>query len=519
MNGVIYYRVSTSEQAENGFSLENQLEACRRFANEKNIKIVAEFSDEGESAKSADRENLQKMLKVCADKKSEVGCVIIYKVDRWTRQMTDFTALGAYLQKYKVELMSVTETIDSKTPQGKLMGNIYATFAQFDNDVRSERVLGGMAKRLRLGLWAFQVSLGYKNYTEKLGTKESKYVIKDPKKAPLITYLFEEFAKGIYTQEELRVKLNKKGLRTTKGKELTPQLINKILTNKFYIGVMTVKGAEYKGVHPPLISEHVFNKCQELIRRISKGQSISEARGTNKFPLRNKVLCGICGRPLTASYSTGKLGGIFGYYRCYNPECTSKKSIAQHKLESQFSSFLKEICPKEDLLNAFKQVALDVWKNNYEDINLERANINNLLEKLTTEKTKLIELKKKEVLADEDFMTEMEKVKRKISDTQILLKDTQVEEFNVDEAIEYCFGFIKTIPAYWSEADYGQKVKLQSLIFQERPIYRYEKFETPKISLIFQLKTAYEADKSSLVDLGRIELPHAGCKPAALPLC
>jgi DNA invertase Pin-like site-specific DNA recombinase len=497
--GVIYYRVSTIDQAENGFSLENQLEACRRFAQTKNIQIVAEFCDDGESAKSADRKKLQEMLKFCADKKKGVNCVIVYKLDRWTRQMADFTTLGLYLQKYSIELQSVTEAIDNNTPQGKLMGNIFATFAQFDNDVRGERVIQGMQKRLETGLWAFKAKFGYLNHTEKTGTVEKKYIIPDPQRAELITYLFEEFSKGIYTEEELRIRVNNKGLRTPKGKEISPQLINRILTSKFYTGVMTVNDKDYMGSHKPLVSEDTFNKCQQLLRKKNKGQSISEARGKDKFPLRHNVLCGYCGRPLTASFSTGKLGLPYGYYRCYNPKCSAKKSIAQSKLEQAFSNYLEEISPKKDFLNAFKQVILDVWQTNYHEINNERENINNLLEKLTLEKIKLIELKKKEVLADEDFMDEMKKVKRKVADTQILLKETQLEEFNIDEAIDYCFGFIVTIPEYWSEANYWQKVKLQSLIFQGKPIYTYTKFETPKLSLIFQLKTAYAADNSLLV--------------------
>ncbi len=503
---VIYYRVSTSDQAERGFSLNNQKEVCRKFAESNNFKIVKYFSDAGESAKTTDRPGLQDMLKFCASKKNNINCIVVYKIDRLTRNAEDYYQIKSFFKGLDVQILSATEPVD-ETSSGRLMGNMMASIAQFDNDIKSERVKEGMIRCAESGRFPHRVTLGYLNFTKPNGEKT---IILDPERSELVKYLLNEFSTGIWTEEELRKQVTARGLKTPLGGEITAQLMHKFLSSKFYMGVIEYAGKEFRGTHEALISEETFYKNQKLLRHYTKGQYIANARHDAEFPLRNMIICSYCGRPLTAMYSVGKLGVRYPYYRCYYKQCAYKKSVPKAKLEEEFAKFLEDITPKKDLLNAFKEVILDVWQGKYSDLNQHYATLRTEIDELKLEKAKVFSLVKTGLISDEDFKTEFEAVKMKIADKESQLRETRLEEFDIDEAVTFVFNFIEQLPNYWRQATFWQKTKLMGLIFPEKPVYNYLTFTTPKISHIFQSKTTLSGGKKSMVAHGGIEPPLPG---------
>lgn len=497
--GVIYYRVSTEDQAQNGVSLEQQRKACLEYAQRNDIEIIENFHDDGLSAKTTDRQELQNLLKFCAKKDKAVDCVIVYKIDRLSRNLNDYTNIFVLLNKLKIKLISTTEAIDD-TPTGKFIGNIMAASAQFDNDIKSQRISACMAEKLNQGIWCWKAPLGYLNSRDNLNRKN---IAVDKKRSSLIKFIFEKFSTGFYSLEEIRKMANKKGLRTWKDKEISLQFIYKIITDKFYIGIMTIKGKEYKGTHKVFVDEKTFYKCQEKIK--GPRSNISHNRIDENFPLRNFVVCAYCNRPLTAAFSRNRWGKRYPYYRCYNSKCLSKKSITKKKIENEFYVYLERITPEKKYLNAFKAVLIDVWQTRYKEVNQNREMTIKELDDLRQEKKKLIDMKKKELLSDEDFREEFEKVKQEIIDKEIILDETKAEEFDIDGAITCVFNFIADTPEFWQSADYDQKIKIQGLIFREKPIYDYSGFETPKISLLFQQKKELAYANSSIVASRGIE--------------
>jgi hypothetical protein len=262
---------------------------------------------------------------------------------------------------------------------------------------------------------------------------------------------------------------------------------------------MDTEWKEYVGNHTHLTTEEIFYKCQKRFRKIDKGENIAKGRGDEAFPLRHFVVCATCKRPLTASFSTGKMGNKFPYYRCYNKACTSRKTIAKKTLEDEFLGYLKVITPKKEFLDAFKGVILDVWKTKYKELNEGKSLLNKKLIKLEHEKAKILELKKKELLDDDEFKQEYSGVKQRILDCQVRLSESNLEEFDAKEVVPQCFDFISKIPEFYSSATYQQKVKVQSLIFTEKPLYNHSGFETPKLSLFFAQKKDFTHVKPHLV--------------------
>lgn len=501
VKGIMYYRVSTEDQAQFGVSLEQQRKQCQSYADTHGIEIIETFHDDGVSAKTVDRPSLQEMLKFCGQKTNGVEVVIVYKIDRLTRNVNDYSSILVLLNKLGIKLISTTEAIDS-TPIGKFIGNVMAANAQLDNDIRSQRVASCMREKIMQGVWSWHAPFGYINDRDGLNKKT---IAVDKKRAPMIRFIFREYATGLYTLEDVKAKVNKMGLRSWSGKEISSQLMNKIITNKFYIGIMTTRGEEFEGTHEKLIDRETFFKCQNLLNGKSRGDSVSESRIKEEFPLRHFAVCAYCGRPITGYFSTGRWGGKYPYYRCYNKDCVSKKSIAKKQIEDSFIDCLKEITPRDKFLKGFKAVVLDVWEKEYKRVNENRREKDKQIEILKEDKMKLIDMKKKDLLSDEDFKEAFDRLKREIEAKEGQLCETKLEEFDIDEAIEYVFGYIKDLPETWQKSGFKQQVTLQGLIFPEKPIYDYSSFQTPKLCPILATKKELAGASSSVVASRGIE--------------
>ncbi len=200
IGAVIYVRVSTKEQTEN-LSLPTQIRACEDYCRREGWDVLERFKEEGESAKTTDRTELQRLLRYCRTHKGKVHFIVVYNLTRFAREKYDHFALRAFLKSLGVSLRSATEPIDD-TSTGKLMEGVLAAFAQFDNDVRSERTKAGMRTALEQGRWTFVPPLGYLNAPKWSG----KSLIPDPERADLVKRAFEEFATGRFTKNRFATK-------------------------------------------------------------------------------------------------------------------------------------------------------------------------------------------------------------------------------------------------------------------------------------------------------------------------
>jgi len=146
---VIYSRVSTREQTQN-LSPATQERICRAYCDREHVVVAKVFVEQGESAKTTDRTKLLELLDYWRERKGDIKHVVVYRIDRFSREQYDYIVLAAQLKKYGVTLKSATEPI-SDDSTGKLMENILSAFAQFDNDVRAERTVAGMRAALEAG--------------------------------------------------------------------------------------------------------------------------------------------------------------------------------------------------------------------------------------------------------------------------------------------------------------------------------------------------------------------------------
>ena len=209
--GVVYLRVSTEEQVDN-FSLGTQEDICSKEAQRRGIEIVKIFREEGRSAKTiSGRPVLIELLEYCRKNKKTIDAVMVYRLDRMSRQTADYLAIRKKLAECNISLLSATEPTGN-SPTEKLVETMLAGFAQLDNDVRSERTKNGLRARFLSGLTNGTCPLGYISH--------NGYVIKDAKSWDKMKEAWNLMATEKKTLSEIAKIMNDWGMRQTiRGKE------------------------------------------------------------------------------------------------------------------------------------------------------------------------------------------------------------------------------------------------------------------------------------------------------------
>ncbi|WP_412784066.1 recombinase family protein [Actinomyces sp. oral taxon 171] len=318
---VSYIRVSTREQAqrggsEEGFSLPAQREANKRKAQSMGALVVKEFADRGESARSANRPELQKMLAYLKED-GGIDYVIVHKLDRLARNRADDVEINRAFEEAGVRLVSTSENID-QTPGGMLLHGIMSSIAEFYSRNLANEVMKGMGEKARNGGTLGKAPLGYLNVRARdENGRENRTIALDEERAPLIRLAFTEYATGNWTVRQLADHLNTVGLNIPPtprrcAKPITATRLQEILRHPYYKGIVTFQGVEYPGKHEPLVDSQTWQTVQTILasRRYGERQRIH-----NHF-LKSTVVCGHCGARLSVQNAKNSKGTIYPYFVC-----------------------------------------------------------------------------------------------------------------------------------------------------------------------------------------------------------
>jgi DNA invertase Pin-like site-specific DNA recombinase len=365
MKVAVYLRVSTLDQANtsktnrDGFSIPAQREACRRKAESLKAKIIKEYVDRGESARSADRPGLQRLLSDLCEKKN-FDYVIVHKIDRLARNLHDDVIIGLAIQKGGAKLVSVTENID-ETPSGRLLHGIMATIAEFYSRNLAAEALKGATEKAKQGGTPFQAPMGYLNITERINQREVHTIGLDSTRAPLVRWAFERYATGDYTQKEIRLELVKRGFRTRgkRGSKIAPisqSGVSQMLQNRYYLGYVSYCGIEYKGNHQPLVTPSTF----AAVEAVRANRYIFERKYRKHIHYLSRMLiCGQCGRHLC--YEVTKRGKrSFDYFVCINRRfngCTQPYIPARLAEEAVITTLEKLVLSDDDRTKLTREVS------------------------------------------------------------------------------------------------------------------------------------------------------------------
>lgn len=331
----IYVRVSTTNQVEEGYSIDEQKDKLSSYCHIEDWSIYNIYTDGGFSGSNTERPALEQLIKDA--KKKLFDTVLVYKLDRLSRSQKDTLYLiEEIFIKNGIEFLSLQENFDTSTPFGKAMIGLLAVFAQLEREQIKERMQLGKLGRAKSGksmMWA-RTSYGY-DYHKETGT-----VTINELEAIAVRDIFNSYLAGM-SITKLRDKLNDKYPKTPNWHY---RIIRGILANPVYCGYNQYKGQIFLGNHEPIISEKTFNKTQDELkaRQIAAAQFSNNPRPFRaKYMLSGIAQCGYCGAPLQITLGTIRKDGSRNIrYQCKNrfPRTTKGVTIYNDnkKCDSRF---------------------------------------------------------------------------------------------------------------------------------------------------------------------------------------
>ena len=493
---MIYCRVSTKEQVDEGGSLATQEKLCKDYALKNAYELAEIFVEQGESAKNADRTQLKRLLAYCTNKKNNIKIVIAYKIDRVARNIDDYRHIRLLLKNYGVELKSTTEFFEDN-PAGRFMENIIANVAQFDNDVRTERSVNGSRDAMREGRYVWIAPYGYSN-----GEIAGKSTIVQNEKAHIIQKAFEEVAKDQYPVDTIRHRLFPEGLVTRTGKMLTKSHYYRLLNNEAYAGWIIKFGERHKGTFEPIISNELFEQVQRILKRRSH-RSGAYLRENPDFPLRRFVKDPE-GTKLTGHWAQGR-NKKYAYYRFIGVQSADYKKDDFDEAYIQFVNRFT-INPKHlpYLKNALKEALDSSTAKDAKEAERLQATINGLNEKQTA----LIEKNAKGIINDSILRRQLDQIEYNLTKTTSELYSLPEKTEDVGELLDYVSEYLENPGNTWAKATFKQKVDLQWFEFPSGITFEKMKFRTSEIASIFKVKDIFLPSLSSTVPVKGHDYEH-----------
>lgn len=377
MNAVIYARFSSDNQREE--SIEGQVRECLAFAERKGISVIKTYADRAISGKRADnRPQFQQMILDSA--RGEFEAVIVWKIDRFSRDKYDSVMYKYKLNKNGVSVISATEPIDD-SPEGQLMESIFEGFSEYYVKELAQKTSRGMTENTIKGKFnGGKVTYGYI-------IDENKNFQLDPAAAPVVEEIFNRYANG-ESITGIVDDLHGKGLNND-GKPFTYHFVNWLLKNRRYIGEYSFNGTINMSAIPPIVSVELFEKCQRRLDE-NKHKSASFRKVEEKYYLTGKIFCGYCGDTMSGISGTGK-NKIYRYYQCMSSKkrrC-SKKIIQKDFVEGMALSaamsmfgdkkLIKKICDTCFALQNTESAELPALKKRLKENKKEIDNIMNAI--------------------------------------------------------------------------------------------------------------------------------------------
>ena len=321
-------------------SLDAQREACEAYiASQRHegwIAVADRYDDGGISGGTLERPALQRLLG--AIEADLVDVVIVYKVDRLSRSLMDFSKLVEVFDRHGVSFVSITQQFNTTTSMGRLTLNILLSFAQFEREVIGERIRDKVAASRRKGMWmGGHPPLGYDVQDRKLVVNEVE--------AALVRHIFARFIR-IGSATKLVRALNLEGSRTkswvtASGKRRTGRPLDKgylyrLLNNRVYLGEAVHKGKSYPGEHEAIVDQALWGRAHAILAKNAHARG-NRTRATTPASLKGLLRCTACGAAMTPSH-TRRRGRLYRYYVCLKSIKTGAascpvRSIAASEIE------------------------------------------------------------------------------------------------------------------------------------------------------------------------------------------
>lgn len=320
----VYIRVSTQEQAEEGYSLAEQEERLSNYCKAMEWNLVKVFSDPAYSGGNTNRPALNQMIKCVQNKEADI--VLVDKLDRLSRSQYDTLYLiKKVFNENDVAFVSRAEAFDTSTSFGRAMVGILAVFAELERERIKERMMEGKEGRIKEGKFqgGNKISFGY-DYD-----REKGILVKNEYQAMIVNEIFEMISQRIPMNTIAR-ELNHKGYATRNKSKWSDITLRQMATNKTYIGLQMYQGEWHESLHEPIVSTDLFENVQKIMsERSIKNEKYKPCKKYNS-PLGGMIWCGKCGAKYHWKKSRNR-----SYYVCYSRSKSDAKLVKDPNCKNQ----------------------------------------------------------------------------------------------------------------------------------------------------------------------------------------
>ena len=402
----LYIRVSTEDQAREGFSLPEQEKRLRTMCEFKGYEVYDIYKDAGISAKTGNkRPEFERLLQDIKDKK--VNTIVVLKLDRLTRSVSDWEKILTFLDENDAYLDCANDDINTTNANGKMISRILTSVSQQEIERTSERTKIGLTGAIKVGHIPHQAPLGYKHEDKKLVID---YATKD-----VAIRIFNMYHDGLSYKKISNILNEEQVLGKTNWRDSTIVHIleNPIYKGDFIHGKRTKKPTYYEDVVEPLVTKEYWEECQVQQKKNSRSY-----QRTLNYLFLQKLKCPKCGRILGGKATTKKNGNSYYYYYCN--DC--KINIKEHSIEVEFDEFMDSIVEYDSIVN---QYFLPMIKQKIENPKDE------LLKEIKNQKDKFSRIREayiNQVFTLDEYNIERKKVEEVIDKLELELKDTEVCE-------------------------------------------------------------------------------------------
>lgn len=501
----IYVRVSTEEQAEQGYSIDAQLDTLRNYCKLYGKEIHEEYVDAGISGTSIEgRFALQQLLKDA--EKNLFHEVLVWKISRLARNSLELLTTIEQFKRLNISFRSFTENFETETPTGKLTLQMMSAIGEFERNTIVENVKMGMKQRAKTGKHNGKLPLGYQSITDPSDPSGRSNVVVVKTEAIIVQKIFELYAAG-RGLKSITNELNHSGYKTKTGNTFSTTAIKEILSNPFYNGKIRYnryenwsnkrrrgKSAEpiiVDGVHEVIIHDALWEKVQFLLQK----KSFTPSRiFDGEFLLSGLIRCPKCGAAMVASRtrSKTKTGEIVNrlYYSCgafrsKGSSVCSANSIRKQEAEEEVMNRLSRVLSKDRILKAIVDKINHRLATRTLPLQAELEHIKNQLEQAESKKRKYLDLIEqnnldKSIVAErmQEIQANLIKFQAEKSRLELDLSEGNTSPVVFEQVRELLHGFYQVLTA----APFEQRKTLLHLFIKRITMDTSKKIETIELS-------------------------------------
>ena len=443
MRVALYVRVSTQEQAREGYSIGEQIERLQKYADAMGWIVFKVYTDAGFTGANTDRPALKDLIKDV--KNGKVEKVVVYKLDRLSRSQLDTLYLieKVFLAN-NTDFVSMNENFDTSTPFGRAMIGILAVFAQLEREQIKERMTMGKDARAKEGKWkGGKCPIGYKYVDGEL--------VVDEFTAMQVKELFKVFTEGMPLRTIERV-FNEKGYKNQYGKSWSPRQMRRTLDTKIYIGLIKHKDTWIQGTHEPIIDEETFELAGKVLherQRVFAESGVKGGIANQSTYLGGLLHCTHCGGRYSKYRTGSSQSKIYCNYGCYSRHKKVKNMIKDPNCKNK-SYRVEEL--DNIIIDEIKKLAID--PSYIHEIKTHHQQTDEIIQKTNIIQEKIADLENQisrflDLYGKGRFTFEqldkqiipLEEQKNKLNEELESLADEETESMSEDEAIEIIESF------------------------------------------------------------------------------